>query len=171
MARNDREVFDLFQNDPACTREIALLAFASYSAAKHDWSGLYEQQHGVPPGLAEVERWITELPPSRFSEIRDTAIAFFEEAATAYMQGMIEEERARAVDGSILAEVRRLNQDLARKVERATSFWGTFWGNLVVGIAASLGFTVLVILGGLIFEKDPLDPNVHFLHLRISQAK
>jgi hypothetical protein len=87
MARNDREVFDLFQNDPACTREIALLAFASYSAAKHDWSGLYEQQHGVPPGLAEVERWITELPPSRFSEIRDTAIAFFEEAATAYMAG------------------------------------------------------------------------------------
>jgi hypothetical protein len=155
MARTDREVFDLFLTDPGCTREIALLAFASYAPAKHDWIGVYEQQHGAPPTEPEVERWIAELPPSRFSEIRDTAIAFFEEAATAYMQSVIEEERAKAVGESILAEVRRLNQDLAGKVVRATSFWGTVWGNLLIGIAASFGFTVLVILGGLIFEKDP----------------
>ena len=155
MPHNDREVFAYFAGDPTVTREIALLAYASYAAAKHDWMELHEQRFGRAPTPDEADEWTASLPDSRLNEIRDTAVAFFADAATVYMQPQVEAAKGEAVEASVLAEVRRLNTDLAAKVERATSLRATWLPNLMIGIVASVMFTLFVMVGAAIYERDP----------------
>lgn len=155
MPASDRGVFTYFLEDDSSTREVALLAYASYAASKYDWTAHFEQRFGRPPNPEEADEWTASLPESRLTEIRDTAVTFFADAATAFMLPQIEEAKATAVNASILAEVQRLNQDLSTKVEHATSFGGTWRQGLFLGIAASFAFTALVIAGGFIFDRDP----------------
>ena len=51
--------------------------------------------------------------------------------------------------------MRRLNTDLAAKVERATSLRATWLPNLMIGIVASVMFTLFVMVGAAIYERDP----------------
>ena len=107
------------------------------------------------PTVAELDEWTASQPESRLVEIRDTALTFFADAAAALMQPQIEAAKAQAIDGSILAEVQRLNADLTAKVTAATSFAGTWKQGLFLGVAASFAFTALVVAGGFIFDRDP----------------
>ena len=155
MPATDRDVFAHFLNDNTISREIALLAYASYAEAKYDWMALFEERYGHPPAEEQANEWTASLPASRLNEIRATAVAFFTDAATAYSLPQIEAARDEAVSSSILAEVKRLNLDLAGKVEHATSFGGTWKQGLFLGVAASFAFAALVIAGGFIFDRDP----------------
>ncbi len=149
MPETDREVFAYFLADPSNPREVALLAYASYAVSKYDWAAHFEQRYGRRPDPEEADEWTASQPESRLIEIRDTAITFFADAATAFMA------KAAAVNASIMSEVQRLNQDLTTKVEQATSFSGTWKQGLFLGVAASFAFTALVIAGGFIFDRDP----------------
>lgn len=155
MPGSDREVFAYFAADPETPREVALLAYASYAAAKYEWLAHHEQRHGRPPTQAEADEWTANLPESRLAEIRDTAVAFFADAATAYMQPQVEAAKSQAVDASILAEVRRLNADLAAQVERATSLRRTWLPNILAGVVASFVFALVVLAGAAIYRGDP----------------
>ena len=144
MAASDQEVFERFLKDPDLTREEGLLAFASYSADKYEWIAHREASDGHPPSDADVERWIRDLPDTRLKAIQDQAVAGFDVAARAYMQSVIEEASKRAVDTSILAEVKRL-----------TSFGATFWLNVLVGVVSSAAFAFIVLAAAIIADKDP----------------
>jgi hypothetical protein len=147
---SDRDVFRRFMAGGE-SREVALLAFASYAEAKYDWEAHHEARHGKPPTAIEVEHWIRDQSDHRLDEIQKTAVAYFDEAATAYMADQIEAERQAAVDQSILSEVGLIRA----RVEKATSFKSTFWPNVVVGVVASFAFALLIILASLVFNKDP----------------
>lgn len=155
MPATDREVFTYFQEDPHTTPETALLAYAAYVQAKYEWMDHQAQRTGRAPTAVEADEWTASQPEGRLIEIRDTALTFFADAATAYMQPQIEAAKAEAVRRSILADVQRLNADVAAKVDRATSLRGTWKSGLFLGVAASFLFTALVIAGGFIFDRDP----------------
>jgi hypothetical protein len=81
---SDRDVFKRFAEGEA-SREIALLAFASYAATKYDWEAHHERRHNRPPTADEVEHWIRDQSDTRLDEILKAAAAYFDEAANAYM--------------------------------------------------------------------------------------
>jgi hypothetical protein len=165
MPESDYEVFEHFRSDYGSTREIALLAYARYAQDKYDWIAQRLTKSGEAPTEGEITKWISDLPNSRLAEIHVGAIDTFRRAAEVYMATRIAEERTKAVNESILGSVEAMAQrvettakraeDTAARFERATSFRETWLANVFVGIIASFGFTVIVLLGAAIYRKDP----------------
>lgn len=151
MLRSDREVFAHFLEDDTATREVALLAYASYAASKYEWAAHFERRFQRPPTAEEADEWTASLPESRLSEIRDTAVTFFADAATAYMLPQLEEARANAARDAVLLKV----EAVAARVERATSLRATWLPSLLTGVVASVVFTLLVLVGAAIYRGDP----------------
>jgi hypothetical protein len=151
MPATDREVFAYFLQDETTTREIALLAYASYAASKYDWATHFEQRRGRPTPPEEADEWTADLPESRLIEIRDTAVTFFADAATAYMLPQIEEARASALRDALVARM----EIVEARVERATSFRATWLPNLFIGVVASFLFALIVLGGAAIYRGDP----------------
>jgi hypothetical protein len=152
MPKSDQEVFDHFHTDYGSNarREIALFAYAKFAQEKYDWVN-HEIIQGTPPTEAAVAGWIAALPNSRLAGIYEDANRFFNNAAEAYMRTRMEEERAKAVERSILGQV----EAMARRVERATSFKATWLPNLFIGVVASFVFTLVVLGGAAIYRGDP----------------
>jgi hypothetical protein len=153
MPKTDQEVFEHFRSfgsDPG-EEIICLLAYASYAQAKYEWVNHSKIRHGRDPTEHEVATWIADLPNPRLADILNSAIDTFNNAAERYLKTRTEEERAKAVDSSILGRV----DIMAQRVERATSFRATFLPNLFTGVVASFAFALLIILASLIFNKDP----------------
>jgi hypothetical protein len=144
MPADDRAVYEYFCSDPAYPVEVNWLAYASFAFDKYEWVRHFEAREGRAPDESELDRWIADLPESRLVEIRSTAAAFFEEAAQRFMQPEIEQQLRAARESGVIDVVRR-----------ATSFRSTFLPNLVVGVVASVMFSVLIILAAVIFERDP----------------
>lgn len=155
MPSTDREVFEHFLNDPVASPEVAHLAYAAYASARYDWVTLFEERKGRLPTPDEVDEWITSQPMSRFDDWRDGANDTFGLAATAYMQDEIEKARNEGTQSALLAEVRRLNSDLTTTVTAATSTRVTFRVGVFSGLAASVAFTLIVMFGAWVFDKDP----------------
>ncbi|PHK93469.1 hypothetical protein CR162_18530 [Pseudoroseomonas rhizosphaerae] len=169
MPNNDREVFEHFLSDPDASPEVAHLAYAAYAASKYDWATRFEELKGRPPAPAEVDQWIAELPMSRFVEIRATASETFALAAQTYMRDEIEKAKAEAVRASIFGEVQGISRlveannktalvearAIRERVEKATSFKGTWLPNTFTGIIASLAFSVIVLVIAMIYQRDP----------------
>jgi hypothetical protein len=150
MPKSDQEVFDHFHSDYDSSPEIALLAYARYAQDKYEWMD-HQKTRGKNLTDENVTEWITSLPNPTLRGIHDRAIRFFNEAAEDYMKARMEEDRAKAVERSILARV----ETMAERVERATSFKATVWPNVLIGVVASLLFTVLVLVGAAIYRGDP----------------
>jgi hypothetical protein len=150
MPETDQEVFEHFRSDYGSSREIALLAYARFAQDKYDWVTHYTKG-GQAPTEAEIARWIHEIPNSRYLELHNSAANTFRDAAEEYMKPRIEEERAKAVDSSILNRV----ETMAGRVERATSFRATWFPNLCVAVIASFAFAAIIILSHFIFDTDP----------------
>ena len=144
MPSTDRDVFLRFFENPDISREVALIAYASFAAEKYEWIAHVEEREGEAPSLERVNSWIADLPDSRLAGFQDTSLTAFEIAAAAYMEPVMETAKKEAVDRSILAQVKR-----------ATSFWATFWPNLFTGVVASFTFAVLIILSAWVFKRDP----------------
>lgn len=151
MPGTDREVFAYFLGDETTTREVALLAYASYAASKYEWATHFEQRFGRPPMPEEADEWTASLPTSRLAEIRDTAVAFFADAAAGYMLPQIEDARTAAARDALVVKV----DAIAARVERATSFRATWLPNLFIGVVASVVFTLVVLVGAAIYRGDP----------------
>jgi hypothetical protein len=147
MPESDQEVFEHFRSDypPNDRREIAFLAYARFAQDKYDWvNHELARRGGQPPTEEEVTTWIAALPNSRLAEFHRGAAELFQAAAEEYMKPRIEEERAKAVEQSILL-----------RVEQATSFRRTFLPNLFIGVVASFAFAVIVLVGTAIYRGDP----------------
>jgi len=144
MPKTDREVFEYFRSDPETSVEVDNLAYASFAFHKYEWMEQFASLRGRQPTQAEENQWISELPDSRLDEIRDVAYLAFEAAADGYLRERIEQERKTAVEQSILTEIRQF-----------TSFWRNFGPNLLIGIAASVAFSLLLIVMASIFADDP----------------
>lgn len=152
MPESDQEVFEHFRTDyPDGTREVGLLAYARYAQDKYDWINQRLSRANPLHTEREITKWISDLPNTRLAEIHAGALNLFREAAETYMEARIQEERTKAVNDSILGRV----NTMAERVERATSFRATWLPNVFVGIIASLGFTLLVMIGAAIYHKDP----------------
>ena len=152
MPKSDQEVFDHFHTDYGSNSslEIALLAYARYAQSKYDWMN-HAKTQGRDLTEQEITDWITGLPNPRLAEIHEGASRFFKEAAEDYMKARMEEERAQAVERSILGRL----EAMARRVEVATSFKATFWPNLFIGVVASFVFALIVLGGAAIYRGDP----------------
>jgi hypothetical protein len=144
LPATDREVFAYFCADPETPREIDYLAYAAYANEKYQWMAHFENAKNRPPTLAEENDWISNLPDTRLEAITRESYAFFKYAAHRYLNEEIEEEKAAAINNSILD-----------RVKEATSFTSTFIPNLFIGLMASLLFSVLIIIFGAIFNRDP----------------
>lgn len=144
MPATDRDVFLRFFENPDVSREVALIAYASFAAEKYEWIAHVEEREGEAPSLNQINSWIADLPDSRLAGFQDTALTAFEIAAAAYMQPIMDTAKKEAVDRSILDQVKRV-----------TSFWATFWPNLFTGVVASFAFTILIIICAWIFKRDP----------------
>lgn len=144
MPSSDREMFKYFREQKDTSREIDHLAYASYAYAKYEWMDHLEKTNGRPPSMEEENAWIQAIPHSRLEEFTDLAFDFFDFAARKYLVDEIEKERKEAVEASIMG-----------RIEEITSFRSTFFPNLVVGLSASLIFSVLVIVMGVIYAHDP----------------
>jgi len=94
--------------------------------------------------------WIADLTNSRLREIWNGASDFFADSAKRYMAQRMEEERAKAVETSILSRV----TEMAQKVERATAFRSRWPSDLLIAVAASFVFAVIVLLGAAIYRDD-----------------
>ena len=144
MPANDREVFDYFRNNEETSIEIDHLAYAAYAFDKYEWMKHFEALKGKPPTIAEENEWISQLPETRLNDIRVDAYRFFEDAARSYMRDEIEAENKKAINSSILREIRQF-----------TSFGHNWLQNIFLGIVASFAFSIIVIIMGVIFAHDP----------------
>jgi len=152
MPATDQEVFEHFHTDyPGTSRAVALLAYARYAQAKYEW---IKQKHtigSIAPTERDITRWISELPNSRLEEIHAGVLRFFEAAAEALFVDRIDQERARAIEQSIVGRV----DAMATRVERATSFWRTIGPNVIVAVVGSFVFALIIILASLVVTHDP----------------
>jgi hypothetical protein len=146
MPETDQEVFDHFSNLAGENFEIGLMAYAKYAQEKYDWATHKRLHDGYPPSDEETTRWITELTNSRLDGIYSGAIIQFGAAAEDYMRPRIEAERL-AVPGRV--------EIAAQRVERATSFWRNVVPNVIVAVAASFVFSLIVLVSAAIYRGDP----------------
>lgn len=151
MPKSDQEVFEHFQSDYLnSSLEIALLAYARYAQSKYEWMD-HEKTRGKVPTEAEIAEWISSLPNPRLTEIHEGASQFFKAAAEDYMKTRMEEECNKAVDRSILSQVKAM----ADRVTRATSFGRTIGPNVAITVVASFVFALIIAFASVIYQSDP----------------
>ena len=166
MPDGDREVFDYFRSAESTSAEIDYLAFASYSYDKFDWMDHFEGLNGRSPTAEEVQNWVRQLPPARLDEMREWAETFFDRAARAYLESEIKKRLDRQQRSGLLASVRDTNialqrsvkdsnQAVAAAVERSLSLRNTWLSGVVIGVASSAAFAILIYLASLIYTHDP----------------
>ena len=150
MPNTDQEVFDHFRTVSGENFEIGLMAYARYAQDKYNWVNHRLARDNAPTD-DEITGWIIDQHNARLDEIYRGAITQFQAAAEEYMKSRIAEERAKAVDSSILDRV----DTAAKRVERATSFWRNLVPNVIVTVAASFVFSVIVLFAAAIYRGDP----------------
>jgi hypothetical protein len=133
VPRSDREVFEYFRASTSAPIEGVLLTYALYAFEKFQWHAQFEHDHGAPPSETDSERWIIDITPSRFANMREEAARVFDSSARKYLFNDIEAQKEEAVRTSILNEVRA-----------ASSFWRQLSTALITAILAPL------IIGGMI---------------------
>jgi len=155
MPANDRDVYAYFSSRSGNSPEVVALAYAGFAKSKYDWVAHLEERNGMPPSSAEIDRWIAELPDSRLQGILEDAVDLFDLAARAYMAEALDAADAKARDDAIVREVTANNAAVLALVEKVTGFKSTLWPNLFIGVGASFVFSLVIILAGLIFNRDP----------------
>lgn len=144
MPNSDLEVFDHVISDAETSLEIDYLTYALFAWKKKEWVEHFAAKHGNRPTQAEIDGWITQLPDSEYLIMRRDAAQYFADAARAFLADQIEEEKKKAVNESILAEVKQF-----------TSPWKHF------GIALAMAIIAPVFLGGLIYLYTLFDSSAH----------
>lgn len=133
MPNTDKEVFNHLSSDPNTEAEIDYFTYVIYSIEKYEWIDHVETVTGNPPPLEELTRWISQITPVRYANMREKAAQLFDSAARRYLQAEIEKQKAEAVRTSILSEVKAA---------------GAFWKQLAVALVTAI--LAPVIIGGII---------------------
>lgn len=154
MPADDREVFEYLRK-AAGSPEVAGLAYASYAFEKYEWFDRQVALKGVSPPQADVENWVAGIPESKLDSLVVQATDLFERAAEAYLAPKIAHAAQRAAKKAVSKEVRKSNRSVLERVERATSYWRNFLGNVFIGLIASIIFVLVVAGGAWIFNADP----------------
>ena len=143
MPANDREVYDFLRSDPDSSDQEDFIAYAIFAFHKEQWVALYKQRNnGQEPPQQDIDTWISNLTDRQFDDMKDEAARFFASAAKEYMADEIEEEKKKAVEKSILSEVKGF-----------TSPWRHF------GIALIMAILAPVVLGGIVFFAGVFDKS------------
>jgi hypothetical protein len=106
MPSNDVEVFEHFTSEENPVQEINFLAYALFAYKKREWCAHYEQLNGHKPTHDEIDQWITNLSDFEYRNMLGDAAQFFHAAAQTHLTQEIEEQKAEAVEDSILDEIR-----------------------------------------------------------------
>ena len=135
-------MFDYLRQHTATPVEIDLLTYAVFAFEKYQWFEQVEKSTGSPPNAVDIERWIADITPLRFSNMREEAARLFDATARRYLAPVMEEQTAKAINESILAEVKS-----------AGSVWRQALIALIMAILAP------VIIGGVIAAVLTYDRN------------
>lgn len=135
MPASDREVWDFLREDQTLSAELQYITYAIFSFEKYDWVCLHEAAAGGPPTQQEVDHWIAQITPNRFSDMREKAASLFDNAARRYLAEEIVGQRQDAVNTSILAAVRS-----------ASAFWKQVALALIAAILAPLIIGAMIVL-------------------------
>ncbi|WP_375459897.1 hypothetical protein [uncultured Enterovirga sp.] len=133
MPTSDQEVFEKLTGDEEIPDELAFITYALFAHERREWIRHYEQRHGEPPSVADVESWIGNLTDSQFGQMRTQAAGFFDAAARSYLADEIEARERLALQDAIV-----------REVKTAGAFWRQFAIALLTSILAP------IIIGGVI---------------------
>ncbi len=135
MPNNDREVFEHLTSAPDTSIHVDFLTYAVFAHEKREWMKLWESQHaGASPSQADIDNWITNITESLYASMRTEGERFFLEAADAYLEQQLADERRNILRDAIVSEV------------RAASVW---WKQL--GMALMTAIVAPLILGGIIY--------------------
>lgn len=144
MPNNDLEVFDLLTSNDETPLEIDYLTYALFAWKKQQWVEHFQKQNNQRPTQAQIDVWINQMPDIEFDVMRRDAVQYFDAAAKEYLADQIEEEKKKAVNESILAEIKQF-----------TSPWKH------VGMALVMAIVAPVFLGGLIYLYTLFDSSAH----------
>jgi hypothetical protein len=146
MPRSDIEVFDyLTSSSETTTAEIDYLTYALFAYRKRQWIDHFTSGNGKEPTQRDIDGWISQLTDYEFVQMRKQAAEFFKDAAEEYLRDYVSQQRAEAVEHSILSEVRIF-----------TSPWRH------VSIALLMAIVAPLILGGLVFLWSLFDASFPF---------
>lgn len=123
MPANDREVFELLTSDPDTATEIDHLTYAIFANEKQQWIKLFEKRHGRPPDQMEIDEWISNLTEWRFSQMRQEAVQFFDNAARHYLEEEISNGKEEVLRSALIREVKAA---------------GSFWKQLAIALATAI---------------------------------
>jgi hypothetical protein len=154
MPANDREVFELFTSNTNTSTEIDFITYAIFAYHKREWVRLFETQHNnQAPTQQDIDGWISNITCLQFDDMRQEAERFFDAAARAYLSDEIEQEKKRAVETSILSEIKL-----------HTSPWRH------IGIALIFAIVAPIILGGVIYFLNVFDITLP-IHFPVSKGQ
>lgn len=142
MPNNELEVFEYFTSGEDPFQEINFVAYALFAYKRKEWCDHFEQQKGRKPTHGEIDDWIGQLPDFEFRQMRGDAAAFFHTAARAHLETEIEQEKAEAIEDSILDEIREYTSP---------------WRHLA--IAAMMAVIAPVAIGGVLFLVGVFDSH------------
>jgi hypothetical protein len=127
MPASDKAVSEYIRAEQKASSEIDFITYAIYAHEKYDWLGVFVAQHGREPSAEEIDHWITQITPYRFSVMRENAAKLFDDAARRHLAAEIETQKKQAVDSSIVAAVKS-----------ASAFWRQAALALLTAILAPL---------------------------------
>ena len=151
MPNNDIEVFEYLRADQNTALEIDFLTYAMFAYRKGQWIAHFKQRNdNRAPTQAEIDGWISQLTEYDFDRMRGEAADFFHDSAEEHLREYIEDQKKRAVDGSILSEV----QSTMTQIRSFTSPWKH------LGIALLMAIVAPVLLGAVLFFLGIFDKSL-----------
>jgi hypothetical protein len=133
MINDDREIFLHISNNDKTSLETDFMTYAVYAFEKYQWVEQCRLRIGAFPTETETNRWISEITDYRLASFREEAARLFDAGARNYLKDELEVEKRRAVDESILNEVKAS---------------GSFWRQ--IGIALITSILAPLIIGAMI---------------------
>jgi hypothetical protein len=143
MPGNDIEAFDYVVSDKDTALELDYLTYAMFAYKKQRWiEHFISKNNGTSPTQVQIDAWISQLTDFDFTQMRNDAGVFFDDASREYLKNYIEEEKQKAVDASILSKVKEFTNP---------------WRDL--GIALLMAILAPVLLGLIVFGFSLFDKS------------
>ena len=150
--QNDHEVFDYLFSDDETPSEIDFLAYAMFAFRKREWIKHSRDKNEKSPSQEEINAWIGALTNYDFVQMKLSAAEFFDDAAKTYLEDFIESEKKKAIDNSIVKDVKSLTSP---------------WRHALIALVMAI--VVPVMLGGALWAFGTFHAALPF-HETASQA-
>lgn len=135
MLTDQRAVFRrLAFDESGALHPLGLLSYARFSAELYEYLDHFEELEGRAAAQADIEDWIKRTPVAKLQRLRRDTDAFFVTFALSYLEDVIDGEKQKAVEMSILNHVKQF-----------TNSWKAFILNFAAGLAAAFVFAVILV--------------------------